>query len=368
MRRAANAASRASVAVLAGLILLAVLRWPPVWARPLLDVRALSLAGPAVVLAVVAALTGRVRPRRPVRGIVLAAARRPGPARGRGLPAAGGRPGRGRVRSARADRLFGGRRRRRGRARPRASPADAQVDAALGGAAALAAVGRVSPWVSGRGEAVVSSMATWCSRGRGTRCGLAPTCRSRPGRIRSRWCYADRPRPPPSVDGPGLAVTAVPADTTRSCCRETWPHHRARMVVGDGRPGVMAGALLALLVWRLPWDAPRFVRRVARHARRDRMVDGRPRRCRRPYELAAGDRSRAPGHDGPARRAPQRLDPGLGRACAGAGALDASSRRPIFHPLPDTLAFSENLLLPAILPRPRSAWADPCWPTTSPCF
>src|SRR6266540_1573776 len=72
MRRAASTLARAGVSVLVGLIVLAVLRWPPVWARPLLDVRALSLAGPAVILAVVAALTGRPRPRRPVRRLLMA--------------------------------------------------------------------------------------------------------------------------------------------------------------------------------------------------------------------------------------------------------------------------------------------------------
>ncbi|HEV7500206.1 MAG TPA: hypothetical protein VGQ33_09395, partial [Vicinamibacteria bacterium] len=75
MRSGASAAARLAVAVLLGLLVLAVLRWPPVWAQPPFDVRALTLAGPAVALAVVAALTGRPRRPRSVRtlGFILAA-------------------------------------------------------------------------------------------------------------------------------------------------------------------------------------------------------------------------------------------------------------------------------------------------------
>jgi len=71
MMRVVSTLARAGVALLVGLLVLAVLRWPPVWARPLVDVRALSLAGPAVILAVVAALTGRARARRPVRPLLI---------------------------------------------------------------------------------------------------------------------------------------------------------------------------------------------------------------------------------------------------------------------------------------------------------
>src|SRR5712692_5627105 len=74
MRGAASAAARAGASVLLGLLVLALARWPPVWARPPLDVRALALFGPAVVLAVVAGLTGRPRPPRPVGRLVLALA------------------------------------------------------------------------------------------------------------------------------------------------------------------------------------------------------------------------------------------------------------------------------------------------------
>src|SRR5207245_3616714 len=72
MRRAASAAARAGVSVLLGLLVLALARWPPVWARPPLDVRALTLFGPAVLLAVIAGLTGRPRPPQPVGRLVLA--------------------------------------------------------------------------------------------------------------------------------------------------------------------------------------------------------------------------------------------------------------------------------------------------------
>ncbi|HET6897919.1 MAG TPA: hypothetical protein VFK70_06215, partial [Vicinamibacteria bacterium] len=72
MTRLLSTFARAGVSLLVGLLVLALLRWPPVWARPPIDVRALVLAGPAVILAVVAALTGRARPRRPLRPLLMA--------------------------------------------------------------------------------------------------------------------------------------------------------------------------------------------------------------------------------------------------------------------------------------------------------
>jgi len=63
---------RAALALSVALLVLAVLRWAPVHAEPPLPVRALPLAGPAVVLAVLVALTARERPSRPLRSFVVA--------------------------------------------------------------------------------------------------------------------------------------------------------------------------------------------------------------------------------------------------------------------------------------------------------
>jgi hypothetical protein len=59
--RLASVLFRASLAVVVFLLALAVLRWSPIFAEPPFDVRALPLAGPAVLLACAAALTGKER-------------------------------------------------------------------------------------------------------------------------------------------------------------------------------------------------------------------------------------------------------------------------------------------------------------------
>jgi hypothetical protein len=59
--RLLSAASRVGLAAVLFLIVLAVLRWAPFHAEPPVDARALPLAAPGVVLAIVAALTGRQR-------------------------------------------------------------------------------------------------------------------------------------------------------------------------------------------------------------------------------------------------------------------------------------------------------------------
>ncbi len=71
MRRLLSVASRAGAAVCVALLALSVARWGPVHAEPPLDVRALSLAPWALGFAVVAALTGRARRPAPWRRSVL---------------------------------------------------------------------------------------------------------------------------------------------------------------------------------------------------------------------------------------------------------------------------------------------------------
>src|SRR2546426_8657680 len=62
---------RAALAVVVALLVLAVLRWAPVYAEPPFPVRALPLAGPAVVLALVVAPPARERPPRPPRPVLI---------------------------------------------------------------------------------------------------------------------------------------------------------------------------------------------------------------------------------------------------------------------------------------------------------
>jgi hypothetical protein len=67
-----SALLRAALALVVALLVLAVLRWGPVYAEPPFPVRAVPVAGPAVVLAVLVALTSRERPSRPLRPFVIA--------------------------------------------------------------------------------------------------------------------------------------------------------------------------------------------------------------------------------------------------------------------------------------------------------
>jgi F5/8 type C domain-containing protein len=72
VRRSLPAVLRAALAVVVALLVLALLRWSPVYAETPLPVRALPLAGPAVALAVLVALTARERPAPRLRGLVIA--------------------------------------------------------------------------------------------------------------------------------------------------------------------------------------------------------------------------------------------------------------------------------------------------------
>ena len=71
MTRLLSAVSRVGLAGLVFLLLLAAFRLAPVYAQPPLDLRVLPLLGPAVLCAILAALTGRERRPRPVRRLVI---------------------------------------------------------------------------------------------------------------------------------------------------------------------------------------------------------------------------------------------------------------------------------------------------------
>ena len=124
----------------------------------------------------------------------------------------------------------------------------------------------------------------------------------------------------------------------------------------------------ALVAWLAPWDVPR------------RPPAAAPVRCAASSALAGAGyaallvvmswplvaRPRAHRADGPPRRPAQRVDPGLGRATRSGPRRRTLFQAPNFHPLPDALAFSENLLLPgARASRPCSGSPAPSSPTTS---
>jgi hypothetical protein len=74
VRRLASVLSRGGLALAVALLALGILRWRPVYAEPPWDVRAMPMAGAAVLLAIVAALTGRPRRHRPLKPILIALA------------------------------------------------------------------------------------------------------------------------------------------------------------------------------------------------------------------------------------------------------------------------------------------------------
>jgi hypothetical protein len=361
MRRAANAAARASVAVVVGLILLAVLRWPPVWARPVLDVRALSLAGPAVVLAVVAALTGSTRPRRPVRavffalvlalaGLAVVIALRPAA----GLSAAAFDP-RGPIGSSAmgAVDVAGPDLGHLPPTRKWTLRWEGPLRAPRSGAYRLWAAGRGDVGVTVDGHVVLTGGGDPLVAGAEVPIAAGPhvlevvLTRTGPGpRLRLGWTWPGRDGRLGDYD-----EVLLPRDLGAPIARAWWWATDALALV--------AALLAMLLVWRLPWDAPRIV------------PTGLPvTRSEVAWSLA--------GHAFVVALMSWPLVTDLG----GLGVLDRPDGRlnawilawdahalahtparlfqaPIFHPLPDTLAFSENLLLPAILAAPAQALGGP---------
>ena len=357
MKRAAASAARAAVAVLLGLLVLAVLRWPPVWARSPLDVRALSLAGPAVVLAVVAALTSRPHPPRPWRALAVAlgaalaalglvVAVRP-PA---GLSASASDP-RGPIGTSAAGAIDV--------AGPdlRHLPPTRRWALAWEGDLRAPRSGVYRLWATGRGEVTVSVDGHVVMRGEGDplRAGsdvpmaagphriAASLTRTGPGpRLRLGWTW-------PAADGrKGYYDEIIPPRALGAPIGRAWWWATDLLALA-------AAALAAALAWRLPWDVPR-----------PPPVAGPVTRGEIGWSLA--------GHaivvaalswplvtDLAGLGVMDRPD---GRLNAWILAWDAHALRhaptrlfeaPIFHPLPDTLAFSENLLLPGALGAPLQA-------------
>jgi hypothetical protein len=350
-------AARAAVSVLSALLVLAVLRWPPVWARPPLDVRALALAGPLVLCAVLAALTGRARPTPPLRPVLAALAAALALLAGVVAlrPAAG-------LAAAVSD--------------PR-GPIGASIPAAIDvagpdlgdlpptrkwtlrweGPLRAPRSGTYRLWATGRGEVTVSIDGRVALRGGGDplRAGAslalaegphvveATLARTGPGpRLRLGWTW-------PGADGrPGRYDEIVlPRDLGPPIARGWWWAIDAL--------SLLAAALAGLLVWRWPWEVPRPLP-VAHPVTRGEIawsllghaavvalmswplvtdlaglgVSDRPDGRLNAWILAWD--AHALGHE------PSRL-----------------FQAPIFHPLPDTLAFSENLLVPGLIGAPFQA-------------
>jgi hypothetical protein len=354
MSRLISGLSRGGVALALFLVVLGLSRWEPVHAEPPVDVRALPYAGLAILLAVAAGLTGRPRVSRPVWpiGVALAAALmtlavvvflRPssglrlevsGPGssvvlRGAGLEVSG-RDLRDLVEPRRATLRW------QGQLRVPSAGAHAihargrgALSVRIDGREVLAAAGE-----SFRGEAPLVLAAGLHDiaielrpQGPGLRLQLGWT---RPGRF-GPW--RDDVVPPRYL-GPTGSFWWTLTDLL----------------------AVLVAILVAILAWLVPWDGPRPLPRPDPVTRRQlaASIAG--------YAVLLAAMSWPlvldPVHQGMTDRPDGRLNAWI--LAWDVHALVHEPARlfqaPIFHPLPDALAFSENLLLPAVLGAP-AVWA-----------
>jgi hypothetical protein len=353
--RLASGLARIGLSLSLAFLVLAVLRWRPVYAEPPVDVSALALALPLVLFACLAAITGRERRRRRwgpaaaglgivVAGLVVLVALR-GPA---GLP--------GEVTGPRgfAGRTAPGPVALIGRDLPkRGGPGKWTVR--WTGALHVPRSGPYRLWAQGRGRVVVSVSGhvllqaegdplagdTTIALARGSET-LEVTYEFRgPGpHLRLGWTRPD-----------GRSETIPPRFLGPSRHAWTWGLTDALALA----VAVLAGVLL----WLLPWDRPRRPPSPRPVTAREVVLSA----CGYALLLAVMSWPLVCDlvHSGPLERPDGRLNAWI-LAWAGPTFWTAPGRvfqAPIFHPLPDALAFSENLLLPAALVAPLEAWGGP---------
>ncbi len=362
MRRVAYAVARTSLAVCAFLVVLALSRWAPVFAEPPWNVRAGPLALPTLLAAVAAALTAGA-PRRPVRrawwwalaaclGALLAVV---------ALRGAAGLPGEVRV---------------SGGAHPLApgpidligddwGPRGRRLEARWTGRLHAPRPGWYRLWATGRGrvEVRLDGQRVMAAESDPLRAG-APVLLSRgahaievsyewagPGpRLRLGWTR------PARHGGPGSWSEAIPPRFLDS--GETTGARPLRWRVADALAlgvAVLAGALAFQIRWARP-DADRRPR---------------PWSAREAVASVVGHAAVLAALSWPMARDPAGLgviDRPDGRLNAWIMAWDVHAllhrpadlfQAPIFHPLPDALAFSEHLLLPAVLTAPAQLLGGP---------
>jgi hypothetical protein len=353
--------SRAGLALAVFLLALAVLRWRPVYAEPPWDVRALPLSGIAVLLAIPAALLGRERRPRPVAPVALAALVTAaslaivvvvrGPV-GLAVEAADQRGPLGALARGPID-VLGADLRSLAPGRRVTLRWDGELRAPRTGSYRLWATGRgdVKVTLDGRlvlaggGEVLRAGADALIGRGRHRlevqldRVGPGP-------RLRLGWTE------PRSDGGPGGRDGMIPPRLLGS------QTSRALWMMTDLLAVVLA-ALVAAMILLVPWD--------------------RPRRPPSPRPVTGGEIGwSVSGHailalimswplvldlagSGVTDRPDGRLNAWI-LAWDAHALLHAPGRlfqAPIFHPLPDALAFSENLLLPAILAAPATLLGGP---------
>ncbi len=350
MLRLLSFLARVAFAVTLGLVVLAVLRFAPVAAEPPLDVRALPLALPLVCFGVMAALLGRPRPATRVRPGLVAVALLGTVVALAALVAGRGPAGLAALVSGAAEPVGStalGSVEITGRDLA-ALPLGRQVALRWSGELRVPASGRYALWVEGRGRVGVSIDGRSVLEAEGdplrgeAAVGLAAGAvaldvrfdHAGPGpRLRLGWTRPDGRR------------EAIPARYLARA-RPTWLWRAT-----DGL-ALLAATLAGVLALLLPWDVRRVVPspRPVTAAEIGASVLG--------YALLLTVMSwplvRDLAHTGPMDRPDGRLNAWI-LAWAGPALFEnprGPFEAPAFHPLPDALAFSENLLLPAVVVAP----------------
>ncbi len=355
MVRLLSGVSRGGLALAVFLIVLALSRWGPVYAEPPADVRALPLAGPALLLAITAALTGRERRPRPWRAILralvialvslfaVAAGRAPA-----GLPLQVEGPDGpvGRLAPGPVDVL--GRDLRRW-------PGLRRLTLRWEGPLRVPESGTYRIWVTGRGRAEVRVAGRTVLRadadplragtavflGRGPQALEVRLDWRGPGpRLRLGWTRTDGRDEaiPPRYLGPAGA---------------RWPWVLTDLLA------LLVAALAAALVLAVPWDRPRPLPAPGR------VTGGEIAASVLAYALLLAVMSwplvRDLAGSGPVDRPDGRLNAWILAWDAHALTRDPFGvfQAPIFHPLPDALAYSENLLLLACVGAPALLAGEP---------
>jgi hypothetical protein len=340
--------ARVGLGATLGLAVLAVARWWPIAADAPLDVRALPLALPLLCFAVAAALLGRPRPARrfePVALALLAAAvalaavvKWRGPA-GLGAEVSDGAATLGRTQPGVVE--------IRGRDLA-AFRLGRRVALRWAGELRVPASGRYELWVEGRGHValVVSGRAALEAQGDPLRAGARIGLAAGPVPLDVRFDHTG--------PGPRLRLGWTRPDGRREAIPARY--------LGAPRPAwvwwvtdalaISVAVLGGLLVFLLPWDVrrePPFPKPVTAGEIGASVLG---------YALLLAVMSwplvRGLAHTGPMDRPDGRLNAWI-LAWAGPSLFADPARlfdAPAFHPLPDALAFSENLLLPALVVAP----------------
>jgi hypothetical protein len=341
-------AGRLGLSITLALVALAALRWAPIDAQHPIDLRVAPLAGPALVFAVLAALTSRERRShrwRPVALALLATAvalaalvARRGPS---GLPAAvssaGGPAG---ATTPGAIDVTG--------RDLRALPVGRRPSLRWAGELRVPESGRYELWAEGRGRVAVSIDGHRVLEAEGDPLDATTTIGLARGRVALEVTL--------HAVGPGLRLRL--GWTRPDGRREVIPPRhlgppRAQWLWGLLDALALAVALLVgLLTWTAPWDVP------SRPPSPRPVGAGEVVASIAGYALLLAVMSwplvKDLAHTGPMDRPDGRLNAWI-LAYVGETVWSAPRRlfqAPNFHPLPDALAFSENLLLPAALLAP----------------